>query len=372
MNSASAAGRAGHGDAERRRAPAHRRTAARRPARSSSGGRCPAEAKRIAPGVGVDLRVDERRVARGRDLRRRTCRGAASTLAGPTPAPASARTALRSWPIALAAPSRGRRRRRPRSPTRPSGSANVSCQSPPTSRCSIAGLVGGGDLEARVRAAARPPSRLCCSACATSRCALVQPRALQRERRLLGAGAQAARAPPAVNVARRVVASHEPPAPVRRPAAAGADAVASPASNVGAPRDARRRRSPRRPQHRRSVVAPRDAGPASAPKPSVSSPATARAIAARVGAAASARAERCSRSVALARRALAVARREQLPLVALAVGRVEDGRADQPRLAVGVALEHRVDQRRQPRCRRRARCRRRSRARSPCIRSSGA
>ena len=61
------------------------------------------------------------------------------TASGPRPAPASARTALRSWPIALAA-GRPRPTTSPTTiPTLPPGSAKASCQSPPTSRCSIAG-----------------------------------------------------------------------------------------------------------------------------------------------------------------------------------------------------------------------------------------
>ena len=59
--------------------------------------------------------------------------------AGPTPEPRRARTALRSWPIALAAPS-------PRPTTSPTtnassvaGATKVSYQSPPTSSISTPG-----------------------------------------------------------------------------------------------------------------------------------------------------------------------------------------------------------------------------------------
>ena len=111
------------------------------------------------------------------------------TAAGPSPAPASARTALRNWPIALAA-----RRPRPTTspttiPTLPPGSSKASCQSPPTSRYSIGGLVERRDREARIdgrRAGEQAPLQRVGDVARL----LVEASALHGERGLAGDGDQ--------------------------------------------------------------------------------------------------------------------------------------------------------------------------------------
>ena len=115
-----------------------------------------------------------------------------------------------------------------------------------------------------------------------------------------------------------------------RPPASPASKPAGPAnaSGASAPSTARIWSSP--PPSRRATPAPL------APRYSVSSPATAAATAGAVGAAASGGRDPLQPLDALARLALAVARGEQLLLVALAVGGVEHRRADDLPAHLGV------------------------------------
>ena len=154
-------------DAERRRAPDPEQ-----PRRLSGLRRAPAEGarpRRSEPAaLQVDLRVGHRRPARRLDLRdERSSRSI--TSAGPSSAAASARTALRSWPMALAATM-------PRPTTSPTTIADPMLAGGERVVPVAAHLerldrrhVARGDLEARVRGG-EPASRLCWSTRATSRC----------------------------------------------------------------------------------------------------------------------------------------------------------------------------------------------------------
>ena len=153
--------------------------------RRTSGGGWPAQAYRNVPRGRVEHAVDDRGQPGALDLPGEPLQPVQDQRPATRSDSASAASALRSWPIVVAA-------RRPRpttsptaSATRPSGSATTSYQSPPTSSDSTAGLVAGGELQPvhlgqragqhallqRQRHVVRP---------------LLQPGPLQRLRALLG------------------------------------------------------------------------------------------------------------------------------------------------------------------------------------------
>ena len=197
------------------------------------------------------------------------------------------------------------------------------------------GAVGGRDLVARVgRQRPRQQARL--QRAGDVALELVEPHALERERRLLGARVQE-RALVRRELARARERHREPPAPVRPQPRAGAAPAGLAGVEPGGTGERVRRQRPvdRQDLELTAALAPRDAGPAR--------PEVLRQLARDRG-----RRRRGGRRRgeggrdplqpldALARLALAVARGEQLLLVALAVGGVEHRRADDLPAHLGV------------------------------------
>ena len=190
-----------------------------------------------------------------------------------------------------------------------------------------------------------------------------QARALERHRRLRGDRAARTPAPPPETAAARRSRSAARRSPGRRAAAARARRRRRPSSsrNTASPACSTAAAGPS--QHRaagaRRLAPPTTTSPprsrstsataiSSAPVSATTSSVTAAAMPSRSSGAARAAVRRCRRCDPLARRALGVAREQQLALVAAPLHRVEDGGADQQRAPLRVALEHRVDQHGQP------------------------
>ena len=296
-----------------------------RPGVTTSGGGCPAAAQRDAAGRGLDVRVDERREARGLDLvdervevveqRRRGHPRAGERAHGAPQLPHRARGGDAA-PDDVADADRdaavGQRER----------VVPVAAHLEMRHR----GAVGGRDLVARVgRQRAREQALL--QRARDVALELVEPHALERERRLLGAGAQE-RALVRRELVQATERHGEPPAAVRREPRTGAAAAGLAGVVPGGAGERVRRQRPVDRQHLElaAALAQRDAGPARAEV--LRQLARDRRRDRRGG---RRRGERRRDPLQplhpLARLTLAVPRGEQLLLVALAVGRVEHRRA---------------------------------------------